>query len=415
MLTIAVVFFAVQMAVLSTPVAQEHGRIDIPLTRRSALAADVIDPAVLQNAVTSAIYKYANGLAAYKSNTGQEHPLAKGFDFPAVLGISGRSQGSEPLQDDDGTLWQGAISVGTPAKTYTVQLDTGSSDLFLPGPKCQTNCGGHNIYDPSLSSTSVDRHHNFDLAYGGGDTVEGEQYFDTVTIAGLTATSQTLGAATQYSEGFSAAYFPPDGLLGMGYQSISDYNAPPVFQTLFAQKQVSEPIFAFKLSTSDSTLTLGGVDSSKYTGSFAYAPVTTQGYWQVNLDSISVNGKSAVGTVQSIIDTGTTLIIGDAKHVQQLYAQIQGSKPASKSIGQGYYTFPCSSTPNVSFTFGGKAFNIAPNLFNLGRVSKGSSLCVGGVVASSSFDFWIVGDVFLQNVYTSYDLGQNRVGFATLK
>lgn len=29
-------------------------------------------------------------------------------------------------------------------------------------------------------------------------------------------------------------------------------------------------------------------------------------------------------------------------------------------------------------------------------------------------DFWIVGDVFLQNVYTAWDVGSNRIGFATL-
>ncbi len=140
--------------------------------------------------LTLCISKYANGLAAYKANTGQDHPLAAGFAFPPALSpITGRtSKGAEPLQDDDGSLWEGAISVGTPAKTYTVQLDTGSSDLFLPGPKCQT-CSGHKIYDPASSSSAVDRHRTFSLAYGGGDTVEGEQYLDTVTMAGLTVRS----------------------------------------------------------------------------------------------------------------------------------------------------------------------------------------------------------------------------------
>ena len=69
----------------------------------------------------------------------------------------------------------------------------------------------------------------------------------------------------------------------------------------------------------------------------------------------------------------------------------------------------------MAFTFAGKSFKIDPKLFNLGRTSLVSNECVGGVVGSPAFPFWIVGDVFLQNVYSVYDLGQNRVGFATLK
>jgi cathepsin D len=29
-------------------------------------------------------------------------------------------------------------------------------------------------------------------------------------------------------------------------------------------------------------------------------------------------------------------------------------------------------------------------------------------------EFWILGDVFLQNVYTAWDVGGSRIGFATL-
>ena len=66
---------------------------------------------------------------------------------------------------------------------------------------------------------------SFSLSYGDGSTVSGEQYTDTVTIGGLTATSQTLGAASQYSQGFESSEFPADGLMGMAFESISDYNA----------------------------------------------------------------------------------------------------------------------------------------------------------------------------------------------
>jgi hypothetical protein len=55
MLTIATVFFAVQIAVQATPLAQEQGRIDIPLSRRSALPADVVNRQVLDDTLTLAI------------------------------------------------------------------------------------------------------------------------------------------------------------------------------------------------------------------------------------------------------------------------------------------------------------------------------------------------------------------------
>ena len=201
----------------------------------------------------------------------------------------------------------------------------------------------------------------------------------------------------------------------MAYQSISRYNSPPLFQSLVAQNNTLPPQFSFKLAASGSELLLGGADQSLYTGSFTYAPVTTQGYWQVTLGSVNVNSTaiSSSRNVQSIIDTGTTLILAPYKQVQALYAAIPGSKNAYATVGNGFYTFPCSSTPTVSLNYSGRSFNIDPQYFNLGRVDPGSNDCVGAIVGSV-FNFWIVGDTFLQNVYTTFDLGNNRVGFAQL-
>ena len=108
----------------------------------------------------------------------------------------------------------GNISVGTPAVSFTVDFDTGSSDLFLPASSCHSTCDGHKRYNPSSSSTSKDLKKSFTLAYGDGSTVSGTEYKDTVRVVGLNATNQTLGAATNYSPGFQLANFPSDGLLG---------------------------------------------------------------------------------------------------------------------------------------------------------------------------------------------------------
>lgn len=95
--------------------------------------------------------------------------------------------------------------------------------------------------------------------------------------------------------------------MGMGFKSISEYKADPVFQTLVSQGETSKPVFGFKLAKSGSELSVGGSDSSLYSGDFTYAKVEKEGYWQVALDGMSVGGKKAVSSTDSIIDTGTTV------------------------------------------------------------------------------------------------------------
>ena len=177
-----------------------------------------------------------------------------------------------------------------------MDFDTGSSDLFLPGKDCGDTCSGHTAYDTSKSSSAKDLGQQFSLKYGDGSTVSGEVFSDTVSIGGLTASNQSVGAAKQYSDGFGSAHFPPDGLMGMAFEQISEYKAPPVFQTLVKEKQVGSAEFGFTLLESGSELYLGGVDKSKVSGDLTYTAVTTPGYWQIKFGGVKMAGGSGNGT-----------------------------------------------------------------------------------------------------------------------
>ncbi|KAL6304140.1 aspartic peptidase domain-containing protein [Sparassis latifolia] len=379
----------------------------IALSKHTTLAgsSSVANIEALQGHLAFATAKIYRGFVAYHRNTGRAHPL----DGGAAGGVT------DPLLDDqNGQLWQGSISVGTPPQNFTVDFDTGSSDLFLPGPACVLNCEGHQAYNPSASSTSRQVPKTFSLAYGDGSTVAGQEYTDDVHVAGLTATDATFGAAEIYSPGFAVENFPPDGLMGMAFKSISEYNTEPIFQSLVNDSQVSQAIFSFKLAQNDSELFLGGYDPEMFQGAITYTPLTEEAYWQINMDAVSFNGQAILTNIPAIIDTGTTLVIGDTASVGLLYAAIPGSKEASASAGSGFYTVPCNATPSISLTFTGTPFNISQELFNLGPVTEGSPDCVGGIVSSDNQPFWVVGDLFLQNVYSVFDVQKSRVGFATL-
>ncbi|KAH8982271.1 acid protease [Lactarius akahatsu] len=362
-----------------------HG-VRVAISKRSWLCDSdgIVKKAELRDQIHYTLEKIQGGFTRYQENIGEAHPLASSLSFRRPVKRAG-GHGGDSLTDANSTLWYGEISVGTPSKTFTVDFDTGSSDLFLPGANCGPSCSGHKIYNVSDSSTAKDLNKKFELTYGDNSTVSGEQYTDTVSIVGLTA-NQTLGAAEVYSTGFQSDHFAADGLLGMG--------------------------FPFYLAKQGSELYIGGTNPSHYSGNFTYVPVTTKGYWQVGFDGVWVNGTQVKRSASAIVDTGTTLILGETDGINALFAKI----PGSRQVENGLYTIPCDFNTPISVGFGGKEFSVDPKTFNLGYHDSSSTDCVAGAASDDSLrgKFWIIGDVFLQNVYTAFDVGNGQVGFADL-
>ncbi|KAF8262632.1 acid protease [Lactarius quietus] len=401
------------------------GGLSIPIFKRNKFRSDhgVVNSRLLRNSVMRSSNKLISGQVNFARNTVSSQPFANGTGLH-LRSRSSLKSAAEPLIDvDSNLLWTGVIEIGDPPQKFSMQFDTGSSDTWVTSTLCNsTNCDGHTRYDPHTSKTAVNLKKTTELEYGGGN-VSAEQYTDTVSIAGFTACNQTLGAVLTYTSGYNNNNFPgTDGLVGMAYQSLSSFNSSPLFQTLVAQGQVAKPEFAFMLAENGSELCLGGTNSELYKGDFTYVPVINQVFWNITLDTIVIGDKHIApsrSTSSAVIDTGTTLIIGVENDVKEIYAQIPGSEPADPKgdLGEGFYTIPCDFDTDVSFVFGGRPFPVSPRSFNLGSVTNSKNRCVGGIMYLPPPDapgFWTMGDLFLQNVYTVFDLAKNSVGFADL-
>lgn len=144
-----------------------------------------------------------------------------------------------------------------------------------------------------------------------------------MTVAGLTSPNQTFFAVTG-AYGFEA--IDADGIIGMAFTSIAQDGGTTFFENLIADGTVETDEFGFYMgrvasgTELDSELTLGGADADKYTGDFVTVPVTSETYWQVALDDVTVNGKSvgddAAG--QAAIDTGTTAIVAPTAAAKEI-------------------------------------------------------------------------------------------------
>ena len=132
----------------------------------------------------------------------------------------------------------------------------------------------------------------------------------------------------------------------------------PFFYTAMQQGVVPQNTFAFKLAQSGSELTIGGTNSDSFTGDIEYHTLSsTIGYWVIGGGSVTVNGEapSSVGQIQTIIDSGSTLITAPTAAADAFWQTVEGAS----QFEEGLYTFPCDSVPEVAFSWGGQSWPLS--------------------------------------------------------
>lgn len=136
---------------------------------------------------------------------------------------------------------------------------------------------------------------------------------DTLQIGDLKVKGQDFAEATS-EPGLAFAFGRFDGILGLGYDTISVNKMVPPFYNMLNQKLLDEPKFAFYLGNADkegdnSEATFGGVDESHYTGELINIPLRRKAYWEVDFDAIAFGDNVAeLEDTGVILDTGTSLI-----------------------------------------------------------------------------------------------------------
>jgi hypothetical protein len=248
--------------------------------------------------------------------------------------------------------------------------------------------------------------------------VNGTIVQDNVVIAGLELPNHTFGVADAETSNFVTGEL--DGLMGLAQSTLSTQKTPTPIESLATAGLVTAPIVSYKLArladgNNDGEITFGGLDNSKFVpNTLVTLPnVNPHGFWEVNLDSISLNGVDLdLSNRTTILDTGTTLMLIPPNDAFAIFENI----PGAAHDNNGHIFVPCNTNLNLTLIYGGQPFTIDNRDMVL---PTGTDTCVVGII-EASFDQqdpnqWLLGDTFLKNAYFSTDVGNNQISLAKLR
>lgn len=177
-----------------------------------------------------------------------------GFDIAINPDQRKRATGSAVATPEDYDVeYLTPVQIGTPAQTLNLDIDTGSSDLWVYSSETPAGeVSGQSIYTPNASTTAVKKEGlSWSISYGDGSNSKGDVYYDKVAVGGLTVAQMAVEVATEVSAEFTADT-EIDGLLGLGFAALNTVS-PTAEKTFFdkAEAQLDDFVFTVDLKAGE--------------------------------------------------------------------------------------------------------------------------------------------------------------------
>ncbi|KAN0032052.1 hypothetical protein ACTFIV_005925 [Dictyostelium citrinum] len=348
------------------------------------------------------------------------------------------------------------ILVGTPPQMFTVQVDTGSTSLAVPGSNCylyksQTiktscSCSDGNLdglynFEDSISGIALNcsasvcnnscqnkNHDNcpFMLKYGDGSFIAGSLVIDNVTIGQFTVPAK-FGNIQKESLSFSQLTCPSNARSQAVRDGILGFNGDDIFSRIVNSYGIPN-VFSMCLGKDGGILTIGGINERVNIEPPKYTPIIDFHYYSIHVLNIYVENESLKFTpndfISSIVDSGTTLLYFNdeifysiIKNLEQSYSKLPGIGEDKFWEGNCHYLSEESveQYPTIYLELGqsgGGSFKLAipPSLYFL----KINNLHCFGISHMKEISV-LIGDVVLQGYNVIYDRGNSKIGFAKIE
>ncbi|KAK9470871.1 aspartic peptidase domain-containing protein [Dipodascopsis tothii] len=351
------------------------------------------------------------------------------------------------------------VTLGTPAQTVHLQLDTGSSDVWAQSSEntaCdqQDYCEVTGTFDQDESSTFSIVNNDFSISYADSSYARGDYASDTFGFGGVEITNFTFGLALNATSSL--------GVMGIGFAadeaSATEYdNLPDLLVSQGLTNVRAYSLWLNDLDSSEGQILFGGIDRGKFSGSLTEIDIeptsgTTYAEFLVMLTGVWAQANGTNSTVMDdssyyvVLDSGTTYSLLPTDIVEGI-AEALGSSGYNDQYE--LYMIDCdnrSQNVTIQFELSDEAYievSADELIVTVAETSRGDETCAVGLQAGSAFSkraapdarhraraapvdprlarraseatdtsTYILGDTFLRSAYVVYNLDSKKVSLA---
>ncbi|KAI0059646.1 acid protease [Artomyces pyxidatus] len=354
----------------------------------------------------------------------------------------GTYSGNTGLGDFLDLFYTVPITIGN--TSTAVNIDTGSSDLWVTSDACATKICLSTNMRPYPAAQIQPAGGSVDLLYGDsltGTHASGPVAQDVGTIAGISMPQQAFAAISDTNS--TSVMNGANGIFGLGFPSSSQvqntvvnakFNNPsttdsfvmstasdgPLLSRLAMSGELDQPMFSIMLqrdtidvSGNNGDLTIGSLPDGIDNSSLTWVPVRLYNSkdggltpptfapneiyplrWEIDIDAVYLDGqklpestltgkglsKTDKGTVSALIDTGNSLIRGPSDVVDNILSTVSSAYSADENADP---TFPCATPHDLSFQIGGKMFGVDPRDFVSQNQTGDATTCIANNIVET--------------------------------
>jgi len=201
-------------------------------------------------------------------------------------------------------------------------------------------------------------------------------------------------------------------------------------EALHSQGVIHEKIFSmiFGKDNEESKIIFGGYNPAyaKQGHFLTWNPLISKNYWTVRLVGVSMGfDEVPIKSTSAILDSGTSYVLMPDEDFQKFQPHLSKGKDCSWDFGKSnLYSCDCvgrqkSDFPAVRIKIGENVYAIPPESYvqivtlEDSAFARASTKCYFKLLSQKfkhSHGFWILGDVFLHNYYTVFDLEREQIG-----